>query len=123
MSKQNFIKKVSTIMRGKLCMPDQFVDFTYLYRFHRVFTIINMKTFLKINWILTNFIFNKKNKFFFLQQFPKIQTLEICAKSKPVRIMKINMIFPADPLAFPYRIIQIFQLILGEYIRRKDRLF
>ena len=110
-------------MAGELGVPNQPVDFPDTDRLDRVLAVIDAEAGLEFDRVLLDLIFYQENQFLRLQQRPKVQNLEIGAEVPPVRVVEIDVVLPAHPLAVPHIVTEVFQLILGVHVRRQHWLF
>ena len=100
-------------------MPDQPVDLPDADGLDETLAVINAEPGLEIDGILADLIFDQEDQLLLLQQGPEAQNLEIGAEDPPVRVMEIDVVLPAHPLAFPHVVPEVLQLILGVHVRRQ----
>ena len=123
MSIENLVKKVAAVVGGELSVPDQPVHLPDVNRPHWVAAVINAEPGLEVDRVLSKLIPNQEDQLLLFQQLFKGQTLEMRAEDRPVGVVEVNVVFTPHPLAFAHTVVQVFQLVLGVYVRRQHRLF
>ena len=100
-------------------MPDQPVDLPDADGLDGILAVIHTEPGLKVDGVLADLVSDQKDQLLLRQQGPQVQDLEIGAEGPPVRVMEIDVVLPAHPLAFPHIVPEVLQLILGVHIRRQ----
>ena len=120
---KDLVEKVAAVVGSQLGVPDQAVDLLHADGPHRVLAVIDAVFGGKINGVADDLIIDQKDEFFLGQQGDQIQAGQMGAEPAPIGVVEVDVVFPADPFAFSYCIVQIFQLVLRINILCQDGFF
>ena len=123
MAVKDLVEKVAAVVGGQLGVPDQPVQLPHAQGLHRVLAVVHPEPGLEVDGVLLLLVPDEEHQLLALQQGAQVQALQMGAEYRPVRVMQVDVVVPAHPLAGADAVVQVLQLVLGVHVPGQDGLF